>query len=74
MPSTRWTSGEFLQAAYHAVVDLQTWIPLAGAAAVFSSDHKVSGWATGRTPICGSHNGTENVDTTVLPVLRGGRG
>ena len=62
--------GRIPEAAYHALVDPQTLAPLAGAAAVAPFDRKVSDWARDHTPIFGSHEAAEKVDTTVLPLLR----
>jgi membrane-associated phospholipid phosphatase len=57
--------GSIPRAAYHALVDVQTLLPLAGAVAVAPFDRKVSDWATAHTPIYGSHNAAANADTTL---------
>lgn len=62
--------GEIPQAAWRAAADLQTWIPLAGAAAVAPFDHRVSGWARSHTPLYGSHNAATDADTTLIAPLQ----
>jgi hypothetical protein len=65
MPSTPSTWGGSPRAAYHALVDVQTLLPLAGAVAVASFDRKISDWATAHTPIYGSHNAAGDAHTTL---------
>ena len=62
--------GRIPQAARDAATDLQTWIPLAGAAAIAPFDHRVSDWARSHTPLYGSHNAASNADTTLLAPLQ----
>jgi len=62
--------GNIPHAAYRAATDLQTWIPLAGAAAVASFDHKVSAWARSHTPVYGSHEAASDADTTLISPLQ----
>jgi len=54
--------GKIPRAAFHALFDLETLIPLAGAAVftVDGFDRKVSNWARRRTPIFGSQTAAEN--------------
>jgi hypothetical protein len=57
------------RAAYHACIDLQTLIPLAGALAVTPFDHRVSDWASTHTPIFGSKSSAENAtDSLRVPL------
>ena len=56
-PRDDWPSGaRWKQAAAHALKDLGTWIPLAGAAVVSIDDwdREISDWAVENTPIFGS--------------------
>ena len=57
--------GDIPHAAYDALVDPQTWLPLAGAAAVAPFDRKVSDWASEHTPVFGSHDAASDADTTL---------
>ncbi len=54
--------GRIPRAAFRAFFDLETLIPLAGAAVftIDSYDRKVSNWARRRTPIFGSNTAAEN--------------
>lgn len=49
------------KAAYHALVDWQTWVPAAGAILfrINNYDQKVSDWATEHKPLFGSSRGAE---------------
>jgi membrane-associated phospholipid phosphatase len=55
-------------AAYHAFIDLQTLIPVAGAIVfgVSHADRKVSDWATNHTPIFGSKNDANDASDYLL--------
>jgi len=63
--------GGITHAAYDALVDPQTWLPLAGAVTVAPFDRKVSYWASEHTPVFGSHDAASAADTTLRVTDRG---
>ncbi len=64
--------GRIPRTAFHAFFDLETLIPLAGAAVftVDSYDRKVSNWARRRTPIFGSNTAAANAYSPLRDSLR----
>ncbi|MGA2070764.1 MAG: phosphatase PAP2 family protein [Sedimentisphaerales bacterium] len=69
----KWPDGDRLaKAARKALLDPQTYIPAAGALVftIDNWDHKVSHWATERTPVFGSQKGAEDAsDYLLYPII-----